>query len=268
MRRTTKNLVGGHERIPRTGSFRNEGDLRPTLTRENFDKRACQNTSFSYTYRNLYCDSCTAPHPILGKNIKPVFVISDQNFPPAVPVQDGGRCLAIARIEDGSLSELADLFLRKVKTDWLPAETIVLLASASHLAKVGTVAYAEEYVKTKHKLESELPDGWIVLHAPVILLAGCVDPPLIRSLYNICQWLVQIEGKHDRLGDLGELHMMWMDLLTKTKTGGMQEPYTIRMQTPTTIDYPITQAVWTLEPARALPAHTIQISQPLEAKYL
>ena len=95
-----------------------------------------------------------------------------------------------------------------------------------------------------------------------------MDPLLIRSLYEICQWLVQIEGKHNRLGDLCELHMIWTDLLTETKTGGLQEPYTIRMQMPTTIDYHITQAVWTLEPARALPAHTIQISQPLEAKYL
>ncbi len=215
---TVKNLFGGYEKIPRTGSFRNEGDLRPNITRESSNKRSCQNSSFSYTYRNLYCDSCPAQHPILGRNIKPVFVLSDQNFPAAIPVLDGGKCLAVARIEDGSLTELADMFLRKVNPEWLPSEAIILISSASHLARTGTAAYADEYVHIKNQLESALQDGCLILNAPIFLLNGCIDPPLIRSLYEICQWLVEVEGKTHSTGDLTELHMIWTDILYDSKT--------------------------------------------------
>ncbi len=267
-RRTTKNLFGGHERIPRTGSVRNEGDMRPILTRETSDKRACQNCSFSYTYRNLYCDSCANPHPILGKNIRPVFILADQNFPAAIPVQDGKKCLAIARIEDGTLSELVDLFLKKVRIEWLPADTIVMLASASHLARCGTSAYAEDFVHAKNRLEAELPAGCLVLHAPVFLLAGCTDAPLIRSLYEICQWLVEVDGRKHQAGDLSELYLLWTDIIHDARTGDKQEQYGIRIQMPDNTEYPITRKYWSSQPASALPACTRAISQPLEAKYI
>ncbi len=50
------------------------------------------------------------PHPILGRGVKPVFVLADQVFPPAVLALDGGRCLAIVCIEDGLLNDIVDLF--------------------------------------------------------------------------------------------------------------------------------------------------------------
>ncbi len=94
-----------------------------------------------------------------------------------MPVLDGGKCLAIARIKDGSLIELADMFLRKVKPEWLPSEAIILIFSPSHMARIGTSAYAEEYVTAKNRLKSELPETCLVLHAPVLMLGGCNDPP-------------------------------------------------------------------------------------------
>ena len=263
-----KNIFGGSERIPRTGSFRNEGDFRSNLTRESSDKRAGITSSFSYTYRNLYCDSCPETHPILGKNIRPVFVLVDQNFPAAVPVHKGGRCLAILRIEDGKLHELADLFLQKVRSDWLPSEAIYLLSSASHLASTGTATYAEDFVKTRNRLLDSLPRGSTVLHGPIFLLNGCTDSALIRSLYEVCQWLVHVDGKNSSVGDISEFYMQWNDSIFEARTGEKQEAYHIRLTLPTNLELPITKKTWASEPGSTLPASTKPIPEPLEAELL
>ncbi len=60
-----ENIFGDGTWTPGTGSFRNEGDNRALLTRESQDKAASVNSSFSYTYFNMYCCSCSNAHPLL-----------------------------------------------------------------------------------------------------------------------------------------------------------------------------------------------------------
>ena len=42
-----------------------------------------------------------------------IFVLTDQNFPPSLPTATG-RCMAIVRVENGSLAEIASIFLDAV----------------------------------------------------------------------------------------------------------------------------------------------------------
>ena len=58
----------------------------------------------------------------------PVFVLMDQ--------------MGILRIEDGSLKELADLFVETVNCKKLPRETEVAISAGGHIARVGVASYA------------------------------------------------------------------------------------------------------------------------------
>ena len=75
----------------------------------------------------------------------------------AVLVTDSGKCLAIVRIEDASLSELANIFVLKVRLSWLPPDSVILLSVAGYLAGVGTAAYAKEFAESSCRLKNALP---------------------------------------------------------------------------------------------------------------
>jgi hypothetical protein len=64
------------------------------------------------------------------------FVITDQNFPPSLPVEEG-ECLKILRIEDASPQELALAFLEVTRGFIVPVGSVVALSSVSHLALWG-----------------------------------------------------------------------------------------------------------------------------------
>ena len=234
------------------------------LTRESQDKAATLNTSFSYTYFNMYCCCCSDTHPLLGKSTVPVLILADQCFPAAVPTSAGGKCLAIMRIENGNLYKIASYFLEKICTEWLPEGTVILIGSPSQLAKDGLSAYAEEYVKATTMLMDRIPNS-VVGHAPPLLPNGSSDRALLRALYELNHWLTLVEGNVKLLLDVAS---SWMDLLGETSTGMIQEPYHTKIMMPKYKDNPITRRIMCSEPATALPAATNPITEEAEKVYL
>jgi hypothetical protein len=64
-----------------------------------------------------------------------------------LPVEGEGHCFKVLQVENASLSDLTTVFLAAVEGFTMPAGTVVLISSLSHLAAVGTAAYAEDLVK-------------------------------------------------------------------------------------------------------------------------
>jgi hypothetical protein len=127
---------------------------------------AKQNISTSFSLTNFVCNTCAGGeggHVVLHReggrvvasDLAPVaFVLSDQNFPPAVPVQDQGECLKIFRIEDASPQELVAAFLEATRGFIVPAGSVVSLSSASFLAWVGVAAYARDFIAARARLRA------------------------------------------------------------------------------------------------------------------
>jgi hypothetical protein len=114
------------------------------------------------------------------------FVLYDQCFPPVVPAEGDGECLKILQIEDGTLVELIDAFLDITKGFSVPAGSVVVISSASHLARVGTAA---EYADVGDRLRGVVGGGIELVHGFPILLSGTEDSALIRSLVDLGHWL-------------------------------------------------------------------------------
>ena len=119
-----------------------------------------RNISASFDTGTLLCVTCgykphhkalyTAKEAVHNRDLFPaVFVLCDQSFPAAVPTGGEGECLKILRLEDGCLADLTDIFLETVKPYLVPAGSIVLIHSLSHLAWVGAAAYAEDLVRAR-----------------------------------------------------------------------------------------------------------------------
>jgi hypothetical protein len=108
-----------------------------------------QNISLSFDPSTLSCMLCEKPHNILSKgNLDgtPVLVFADQNF---VPTLCGGNsCVAIARLENGSIGEIADLAVEILERHPIPPGTVILLGSVTHLQNVGTTIFATDWCNT------------------------------------------------------------------------------------------------------------------------
>jgi hypothetical protein len=121
-----------------------------------------------------------------------VFVLSDQNFPATVPVQNcGGECLKIFRIEDSSLVELANGFLEAARGFAVPAGSVLVLTSASHLAWVGAGAYAQDFLATRQKLRAAYRGGVEVLHCIPLLVSGVNETVAAAAIREFFLWLRQ-----------------------------------------------------------------------------
>jgi hypothetical protein len=158
------------------------------------------NFSASFTFDKLSCNTCNfgGEHLVLHREVdgtdtldaSPVcFVLSDQCFPPFIPVEGDGECLKILQIEDSTLGELVEAFLDLTKGFLVPAGSVAVLASASHMARVGTAAYAVDFVKARGRLVSVMGGGIELVHGIPILLSGTDDCALIRSIADFSHWL-------------------------------------------------------------------------------
>jgi hypothetical protein len=67
-----------------------------------------------------------------------------------------GRCLAIMRLEAGSMDELVDLFLNLSRNTTVPEGTVVLIGSISHLAKVGVHGYTSACINAKRRVSGAI----------------------------------------------------------------------------------------------------------------
>jgi hypothetical protein len=166
------------------------------------------NFSASFNLEKLMCNTCTArgEHLVLHREVEctdalddsPVcFILSDQCFPPLLPVEGEGECLKILLIEDGSLGELIGAFLDLTRGFSVPAGSVVVLASASYLARVGAAAYAAEYVDVGRRLVGAMGGAIELTHGIPILLGGTDDSALIRSLVDLEHWLEYLGGARD-----------------------------------------------------------------------
>jgi hypothetical protein len=114
------------------------------------------NISTSFQLDSLKCNTCmSGEHMVIGREVvgggrdlaPVVFVLTDQNFPPVLPVNGDGNCFKIIAVEDATLHELVGVLLEATRGFRVPAGSVVLLTSASYLAYVGVVAYTAEFCR-------------------------------------------------------------------------------------------------------------------------
>ena len=159
-----------------------------------------RNICSSFDTASLICLTCNykPEHKVLSgyKEAGPskyscpaVFVLADQSFPACLPTGGEGECLKILRLEDGNLSNLVNIFLETVKQFVVPAGSIVLLHSISHLAWAGPAAYSEDFVRARQKIYAVYRSGLTVIGGLPLLANGCTDTNLVQDLATVSIWM-------------------------------------------------------------------------------
>jgi hypothetical protein len=155
-----------------------------------------RNISTSFDPTTLRCTSCSNGHTVLHRIVDgldvglcspPLFVLSDQNFSPMLPVER--ECVKVVMVENGSLTDLVDVFLSLTKGFAVPAGAVVLIASASRAAAIGAAEYAAEFVREVSRLGRTFTKGVHVMHGVPLLIGGISNTPAIRAIAEIEQWI-------------------------------------------------------------------------------
>jgi hypothetical protein len=134
------------------GSFYNNSDNRVARSVYREDLISMSVTSMSFNPKSWLCTACPKSHSVLeeggrgGGDGRPVVFVTDQNFPAVLPSAEG-RCLAIMRMEQASMDDLADMVIKLAKTVTIPETTVFVVGSLSHLSRVGTHWYAISCVR-------------------------------------------------------------------------------------------------------------------------
>jgi hypothetical protein len=123
-----------------------------------------------------------------------VICISDQNFPPVLPADDG-KCVVVIRVEEGRLFELentfSDMFAGHCAPHGrLPQGSVVLVGSLSHLGRYGLESYTVDLVKTMASLAARVGGGVSVVPYVPVPLGGIDEGETIRALFDLDSWLL------------------------------------------------------------------------------
>jgi hypothetical protein len=157
--------VGGFARDKQEGrlssdaGFDVEGDFRKFQAQNFHDVTKGKNVSISFEFNGFNCLACEPTHNIRGKldSGEPIAIfLADQSFLPVLPASDG-NCAVVVRVEGGRLFELEKTF-KEIFAEYtaphgrLPAGSVVLVRSLSHLAAYGLDSYAADLVRTLQSL--------------------------------------------------------------------------------------------------------------------
>jgi hypothetical protein len=166
-----------------------------------------------------------------------VFVLADQSFPAAVG-PEGSGCMMVIRLEFGSPMELVDLFLDLTRGCQIPAGSVLLLSSLSHLADSGPAAYAADLNLAAIKLMRALRGGIIVLPGLVFPAAKITDPSVVRGLVDILSWSAEAALVSDSACPvLKQCYRDLRDLLVSSGSGAVQTKYGMRLRLPKQIGH-------------------------------
>ncbi len=160
-RDSEKDILLGKEQ-----GFEVKGDQRQFRAKNFHDARGGRNVSSSLEPEGMLCLACEKQHSLSERieREEPVaLVLCDQNFPPILPTNDG-RCISVIRIEDGRLFELektfAEILPGIIKPHGrLPAGSVVMVGSLSHLGSHGLESYTGDLVKIMASMAAALGGG-------------------------------------------------------------------------------------------------------------
>jgi hypothetical protein len=123
-----------------------------------------------------------------------VLVASDQNFPPVLFSEDEGPCIAIMRMEFGTVKELGFAIGDMLHGISLPAGSIILVGSTSDLGKQGIVGYTDELARTLRIVKDKQGRRIQVVALPPVLLGGINSFMLLRLVVEAEHWAERLEG--------------------------------------------------------------------------
>jgi hypothetical protein len=164
-------------------------------------------------------------------------------MPAAIPVSSTLDCVKIARLENGSLMDLAEGLVDLLSGRQVTAGSVVLLSSASNMLAAGTAGYAQDLVHAIQHLRRTLGDHIQYGPLPNILFNGASDEELVRTNLEVGAW-AQIAFAHSDALLSRSFQLLDKSMLERGRGGGLQTNYRCRLRLPSHQNNPSKFNTW------------------------
>jgi hypothetical protein len=236
-------LIGGVETaLPGIGTMLSGGDGRLLLT--HLDTSIGQQRTVSATFNivnGVVRCLCRGGHSSGGgegdngplaarQDDRAVFILADHAIPASWETYNGQACIKIMRIELGSLIELAETFVTKMRGTRLVAGSLILVFSATSLAHAGLAAYCQDLVTALEVIKRGVGAHVMTAALPPFFAGGCDSGPVIRAAVEVGMWSVSFFGD-ERLAFRQTLNVA-TELLAESEIGGYMTATATRYRLP------------------------------------
>jgi hypothetical protein len=236
---------------PDIGSFIStiDGRIAYTGIRTSINQRRIVTTSFDInTWKCVACSGHEGPSIWTDRkdrnDHKEVIILSDQSYPPLLPVHGEQRCLRFIRVENGSIQTLTSELLSIGRGYTLGAGSMVLIFSAAHMATAGTAGYIEDLLAASAQIKSVLGQHVMVAPAPHLFMGGCRTKEVVRTCAEVSAWIDEGYGEDE--GYLVESFRLANETLVAHNDDDLQEDFTVRIRLPTTNDLRKGKRCWVM----------------------
>jgi len=179
------------------------------------------NVSCSFNPRSGLCYTCLrGVHTAWeGMDREPIVLIAaDHSVPANAPSAEGGECVRILRVEDGTLHEITRELLMVLKKRMVVPGTVIMLGSLTHMCKEGTAHYAAEWSRCRREILAELGTVVVVpaFHLPASVFAG---GNVVRSLLEFTNWYLDLPDTE--VGLLRKIRREYLDFVCAREEVGV-----------------------------------------------
>jgi hypothetical protein len=161
-----------------------------------------------------------------------------------LPAHGPAMCVKIIRREFGSINQLTAELMDLSRGKVIEKESLVLIFSGSHLARVGTVAYTEDLTTAVAAIRSVLGQDIKVAPLPPMFLGGCNSEELIRSCAEVAVWADAVFTEED--GYMQESCRKAAQMLEAGPGDEAQQDYRIKMRLPASTTPTAGKQTWDL----------------------
>ncbi len=173
-----------------------------------------------------------------------------------VRIFTAGECFWILRIENGTLTELADELLKVIPEDGIPKGSVILFGSTAYLGVVSEERYTAEWAKNRNWLLERLGEV-IILPGIPLTSSGVEDRCVMRGLLDVAAWMDSMPDPELKL--LRNARKCWEDTyLGKVRRGAGWADYRLNLCMPVSLNKeagttPYTTGDWGERPSALVP---------------
>jgi hypothetical protein len=270
-------LIGGVETaLPGIGTMLSGGDGRLLLTHleTSIGQQRTVTSTFNVVDGMVRC-LCKCDHSSSGggggggeTDNRAVFILADHAIPATWETYNGQACIKIMRIELGSLIELAETFVTKMRGTRLAAGSLVLVFSATSLAHAGMAAYCQDLVTALEIIKRGVGAHVMSAALPPFFAGGCDSGQVIRAAVEVGMWSVSYFGD-ERLAFRQTLNVA-TEIMAESETGGYMTAPATRYRLPHNGGGGGRQEqfrVWVSDGVLSLPVHVTPATSSQEKRF-
>ncbi len=179
--------------------------------------------SLSFNPATMTCGGCQkrGRHSLLGKEPM-VLVATDQNFPATLYSEDNKPCIAIMRIEHGTMKEIGFAVSDLLVGLEIPEGSIILVGSVSDLNAHGVSGYSEELARMIRNPKGKVREKCHGHCCPACATRGVNSHRLTRAIIDAEYWVESLEGGDCTL--LSATRRMVMEKMAENGIGKVRRP--------------------------------------------